>query len=510
MNRNNPEETWKPKHSPWLITLAVLLATFMEVLDTSIANVSLPHIAGSLSATVEESTWVITSYLVSNAIILSAAGWLSRFFGRKKYLLYSVVLFTFSSALCGVAQSLGFLVFARILQGLGGGGLQPIAQAVLLESFPPENRGSAMAAYGMGIVLAPIIGPILGGWITDSYSWRWIFYINIPIGILGIILQQLFLEDPPYLRNAKGVKIDYIGFALLAMGIGTLQLILDKGQQSNWFHSAWIIWGAVVASVCLVSLIFWELRYKNPIINLRILKNRNFAIGTTLMAILGAVLFGSTVILPIFMQNVLKYTASLSGGVMTPRGIGTFFSMLFIGRLVNRVENRLLIGFGFFGLGITYTILSHLNINVLPVDIIWPMLLGGLSMGFIFVPITTLSVATLKQDEIHQATGIYSLMRNIGAGIGVSLLITLQSRWTQVYQKGLIAQVIPNNAMQLLKANGAAEIIAPHTIPNGIHAKILQQAQFLSFLDCFRWLGILCFLFLPLILFFQKSNPRKK
>ena len=336
----SPSELWRPRYSPWLITISVLLATFMEVLDTSIANVSLPHIAGSLSATTEESTWVLTSYLVSNAIILCAAGWLSRYFGRKRYLAYSVLLFTLSSMLCGMAHSLPFLVFARILQGLGGGGLQPVAQAILLESFPPEERGAAMAAYGMGIVVAPIIGPTLGGWITDNFSWRWIFYINIPIGMVGFAMQQMFLEDPPYMRKAEGMKIDYVGFGLMTLTIGLLQIILDKGQQSDWFDAPWICWSAVVVVLSLAGFIFWELRHKEPIVNLRILKNRNFAIGTSLMTALGGVLYGSTVMLPIFMQGLLAYTAFQSGLAMTPRGIGSFFSMVLIGRLMRVVENR--------------------------------------------------------------------------------------------------------------------------------------------------------------------------
>ena len=507
---------WTPSHSPWLITVAVLLATFMEVLDTSIANVSLPHIAGSLSATTEEATWVLTSYLVSNAIILSAAGWLSRYFGRKRYLLYSVLLFTASSALCGLAQSLGFLIVARILQGLGGGGLQPVAQAILLESFPHEKRGAAMAAYGMGIVVAPIIGPTLGGWITDSYSWRWIFYINIPIGILGIFLQQMFLEDPPYMKKTRGLKIDYVGFGLMALGIGLLQIILDKGQQADWFESSWIRWSSLVTAALLVSFVVWELREKEPIVNLRVLSNRNFAIGTTLMALLGAVLYGSTVILPIFMQALLRYTAFLSGLAMTPRGIGSFFSMIIIGRLVQKVDNRWLIVVGFCGIASTCWILSRLNLDVTQSDIIWPLVLNGLSMGFVFVPMTTESMATLKQQQIYQATGLYSLMRNIGAGVGISILVTMQSRWTQVHHALLSARMSPYDPAFRMQTERMAGIlggqggVAPGQAGpmayGTLYGELMRQASLLSFMDGFRWLAVVCVACMPLVFLFKKAK----
>src|SRR4051794_32548866 len=280
-------ESWKPSFNPWLIAASVMLATFMEVLDTSVANVSLPHIAGNLSATTEESTWVLTSYLISNAIILPATNWLGHFFGRKRFLIVCIGIFTLSSALCGAATSLGMLIVARILQGAGGGALQPIAQAILLESFPPEKRGSAMAAYGMGIVVAPIIGPTLGGWITDNYSWRWIFYINVPVGTLAVFMANTFIEDPPYIKNQKPGRIDYIGFGLMALGLAALQLVLDKGQEEDWFSSNFIIWTTVLAVIALVAFVIWELRSKEPIVNLRILSNRNFAVGTMLMTVIG-------------------------------------------------------------------------------------------------------------------------------------------------------------------------------------------------------------------------------
>ncbi|HEX4046723.1 MAG TPA: DHA2 family efflux MFS transporter permease subunit, partial [Elusimicrobiota bacterium] len=340
---------WKPRYSPWLVTASVMLATSMEVLDTSIANVALPHIAGSLSATTDEATWVLTSYLVANAIVLAASAWLSTFFGRKRYLAFSVILFVAASALCGMAQTLPQLIAARILQGIGGGGLQPLVQAIMLECFPPEERGVAMAAYGMGIVVMPIIGPTLGGWITDNFSWRWIFYINLPVGIAGLLMQQAFVEDPPWIVRDFKATIDYLGFGLMAVGIGALQLVLDKGQEADWFGAAWICWTAGLAAVCLAAFVFWELRDKHPILNLRLLKNRNFATATFLIAVLGAILYGTTALLPIYMQTLMGYTALDSGLAMTPRGVGSFFSMLVVGRVVKKIDNRLLMLCGFIG-----------------------------------------------------------------------------------------------------------------------------------------------------------------
>src|SRR5216683_1908464 len=343
----NATEQWTPSFNPWLIAASVMLATFMEVLDTSVANVALPHIAGNLSATPEEATWVLTSYLVSNAIILPAANWLGRYFGRKRFLIVCIAIFTLSSVLCGAAGSLGMLIVARIAQGAGGGALQPIAQAVLMESFPREKRGSAMAVFGLGVVVAPIIGPTLGGWITDNYSWRWIFYINVPIGILAALMARTFIEDPPYIKNQRPGRIDYIGFGLMAVALGTLQLMLDKGQEEDWFSSSLITWAAILSIMTFIAFIIWEMRSKDPIVNLRILGNRNFAVGTALMTVLGIVLYGTIALLPLFLQTLMGYPALQSGLAVSPRGIGSVLSMIIVGRLIGRVNGRYLLLFGF-------------------------------------------------------------------------------------------------------------------------------------------------------------------
>src|SRR5262245_45587428 len=374
-------ETWKPSFNPWLIAAAVMLATFMEVLDTSVANVSLPHIAGNLSATPEESTWVLTSYLISNALILPATNWLGYFFGRKRFLVVCIAIFTLSSALCGAAGSLGMLLLARVIQGAGGGALQPIAQAVLLESFPAERRGSAMAVYGLGVVVAPIIGPTLGGWITDNYSWRWIFYINVPIGILAVLMAHWFVEDPPYIRNQRPGRIDYIGFGLMALGLAALQIVFDKGQELDWFSSSFITWAIVLAVVAFAACIIWELHSREPIVNLRVLTNRNFAVGTFLIAILGIVLYGTIALLPLFLQTLIGYPALQSGLAVSPRGIGAVISMIIVGRLVNRVDGRYLIACGFSVLAFSTYLLSDIDLQISMKSIVWPQIISGLAMG---------------------------------------------------------------------------------------------------------------------------------
>ncbi|HSU67864.1 MAG TPA: DHA2 family efflux MFS transporter permease subunit, partial [Tepidisphaeraceae bacterium] len=327
---------WKPSFNPWIIALSVMLATFMEVLDTSVANVSLPHIAGSLAASTDEATWVLTSYLVSNAVVLPSTGWLTSRFGRRRTLLTCIAIFTLSSVVCGAATTLPMLIVARIVQGAGGGALQPIAQAVLLESFPPERRGPAMAAYGMGVVVAPIIGPTLGGWITDNYSWRWIFYINLPIGVAALFMSNIFVEDPPYLRSIGKVRFDSIGFCLMALGLGALQILLDKGEEEDWLASQFIRWLLVLSVIGLAGFVLWEFITSQPLVDLRIFTNGNFATGTAMIAIVGAILYASTAIIPLFLQTLLGYPALDSGLAVSPRGIGSFFATLLVGRLITR------------------------------------------------------------------------------------------------------------------------------------------------------------------------------
>ena len=491
-----------------------MLATFMEVLDTSVANVALPHIAGTLSATPEEATWVLTSYLVSNAIILPTAAWLGAVFGRKRFLLTCIVLFTLASALCGAAPTLGFLVTARVLQGVGGGALQPIAQAVLLESFPPARRGMAMAAFGMGVVVAPILGPTLGGWVTENYTWRWVFYINLPVGILAVLMVTSFIEDPPYIREARPGRIDYVGFGLMALGLATLQIILDRGQEDDWFAAVWIRWFAGISAVSLIGFVVRELGTPHPIVDLRILRNRNFAVGTFLITILGMILYSTIAMLPLFLQILMGYTALLSGLSMTPRGLGALFTNLVIGRLIGILDSRLLIASGLTLLAVSGFLFSHMTLQIAMPDVVWANVLNGVATAMIFVSLATQTMGTLRNEQIGNATGIFNLMRNIGGSIGIAGMTTFLARWTQVHRAVLVTHLTPYDpAYQQWQATAQAglatrvgeQAAGPKTL--GVLSQIVgQQAQLLAFMDNFRVVAFLSLVALPLVLLFRRAR----
>ena len=509
-------EPWKPSFNPWLIAAAVMLATFMEVLDTSVANVSLPHIAGNLSATTEESTWVLTSYLISNAIILPATNWLGHYFGRKRFLIVCIGIFTLSSALCGAATSLGMLLVARVLQGAGGGALQPIAQAVLLESFPAEKRGSAMAVYGMGIVVAPIIGPTLGGWITDNYSWRWIFYINVPVGILAMLMARTFIEDPPYIRSQRPGRIDYIGFGLMAVGFAALQLVLDKGQEDDWFSSPFITRAILIAVVSLVAFVVWELRTKEPIVNLRVLANRNFAVGTAMIATVGIALYGTTALLPLFLQTLLDYPALQSGLAVSPRGIGAIVSMVLVGRLIGKIDGLYLIVFGFGILAASTYLLSDINLEITIRSITWPQVFSGFALGFVFVPLTVMATGTLTNEQIGNATGIYNLIRNVGGSFGIAMVTTMLARGAQAHQAAMVSHLTPydpvfrerlSEMIANLSAHGNV-VTATQQAYGAMYQTLVRQATLLAYIDNFRFLALLCLICFPAGLLFKKVKAR--
>jgi MFS transporter, DHA2 family, multidrug resistance protein len=511
-----PENNWKPSFNPWLIATSVMLATFMEVLDTSVANVALPHIAGNLSATPEESTWVLTSYLISNAIILPATNWLGYVFGRKRFLIVCIGIFTLSSALCGAATSLGLLLVARILQGAGGGALQPIAQAVLLESFPADKRGSAMAVYGMGIVVAPIIGPTLGGWITDNYSWRWIFYINIPVGLLAMLMAKTFIEDPPYIRSQRPGRIDYVGFGLMAVGLATLQLVLDKGQEDDWFSSPFIVRSLLIAIVALVAFVIWELRTKDPIVNLRVLANRNFATGTALIATVGIALYGTTALLPLFLQTLLGYPALQSGLAVSPRGIGAIVSMVLVGRLIGKVDGRYLIVFGFGILAASTYLLGNIDLEITVRNIAWPQVFSGFALGFVFVPLTVIATGTLNNEQIGNATGIYNLMRNVGGSFGIAMVTTMLARGAQAHQAAMVSHLTPYDPVFRERlsqmVSGFAEhsnvVTATQQAYGAMYQTLVRQATLLAYIDNFRLLAFLCLICMPAGLLFKKVRAR--
>jgi DHA2 family multidrug resistance protein len=498
-----------PSFNPWLIAASVMLATFMEVLDTSVANVALPHIAGNLSATPEEATWVLTSYLVSNAIILPAANWLGRFFGRKRFLIVCIIVFTLSSTICGAAASLGMLIVARIAQGAGGGALQPIAQAVLMESFPPEKRGSAMAVFGLGVVVAPIIGPTLGGWITDNYSWRWIFYINIPVGILAVFMCNMFVQDPPYIREQRPGRIDYLGFGLMALALGTMQLVLDKGQEEEWFASNFITGFVILSFIAAVAFVIWELRSKEPIVDLRVLANRNFAVGTSLMICMGIVLYGTIAMLPLFLQTLMGYPAVESGMAVSPRGFGAITSMLIVGRLINRIRGRYLVMFGFSVLAYSIYLFSKINLEISISSIVWPNIISGFAMGFIFVPLTTMALGTLSNEQMGNASGVFNLMRNTGGSVGIATVTTMLARGAQIHQANIVSHLTPYDpALQQRLGEMVARGATTQQAYAGIYGTLVRQATLLSYIDIFRVLSFLCVLCIPATLLFERVKKK--
>jgi DHA2 family multidrug resistance protein len=488
-----------------------MLAAFMELLDTSIVNVALPHIAGSLSASTNEATWVLTSYLISNAIVLPASAWFGRVFGRKRFLLACVAVFTGASAFCGVAQSLGFLVVARVLQGLGGGALQPISQAVLLESFPPAQYGSAMAFFGVGVVTAPIIGPTLGGWLTDTYSWRWSFYINLPIGLVAMVMIQAFLEDPPYLRREGRPRVDYVGFGLMALALGTLQVVLDKGEEADWFAATWICVASAVCVVAFVAFIICELRVQQPIVDLRVFRNRSFAVGTAMMTALGVVLYSTTVMLPLYLQTLVSYPALQSGLALSPRGFGSIAAMLIAGPLVARVDARLLIGMGLLVLGQSCFYFGGLTLQISIGHVIAPAILNGVGIGLIFVPLATTTMAALPKEAMGNATGIFNLMRNIGGSVGIALITTFIARDAQRHQALLVGNLTPfapvyqqwlAGSQTALAARGA--IRPAEQALAVIYGTLLQQSLFAAFIDNFRLLAFLSLACIPTVFFLRR------
>jgi len=506
-----------PEINPWLIAIAVMSSTFMEVLDTTVVNVSLPHIAGSLSASTDEATWTLTSYLVANAIILPMTGWLAGRFGRKRLLLMAVTGFTISSFFCGFAPSLGFLIIFRILQGACGGGLQPLSQAILLESFPAEKRGQAMAFWALGIVVAPMLGPVAGGWLTDNYSWRWVFYINIPIGVLAILLTQAFVFDPPYLRRER-TGIDYWGIGLLVVGMGSLQVMLDKGQEEDWFGSHFIIVLATLAVIGLGGLILRELKAQPPVIDLSVFKYRSYAVGTFLMTVVGFVLYGSTVLLPLLMQELLGYTATHAGVTNLPRGLASFLFMPVVGILTGKVDSRKLLAIGLSATAGAMFMVSTFSLTVGFWNFWWPLMLQGAGFGLIFVPLTTVTNDPIPRERMGNATSIFNVMRNIGASVGISTVETLQFRRMQAHINILgrhINQASPQTRTalaglrQTFMSRGADAVTADHQAYGTLWGMVQRQASMLSYNDVFRFLGGMFLIMLPLLFLMKKPQAGK-
>jgi DHA2 family multidrug resistance protein len=502
--------------NPWIVAIAVMFATFMEVLDTTVVNVSLPHIAGSLSASIDEATWALTSYLVANAIILPMTGWLASRFGRKRLLMLSVSGFTVSSFLCGLAPNLPMLIVFRCMQGATGGAMQPLSQAVLLEAFPPSERGKAMGFWGLGIVVAPILGPVLGGWLTESYSWRWVFYINIPVGVTSLIMTRLFIFDPPYIRQ-DARRVDYWGIGMLAVGIGALQFVLDKGQEEDWFSSNTITILAVLAAVTLVCLVIHELRTEDPVVDLRVFKARSYAVGVFLMTVMGFVLYGSLVLLPIMLQTLLGYPPLQAGIAMAPRGIGSFFMMPLTGLMTGRFDPRKLLTIGFVVGGGTLLWLSRLNLQAGYWDIFWPQLAQGMGLSLLFVPLTTVSMDPIPRERMGNATSLFNLMRNIGGSVGIAVTGTWLARDQQrigstlgshvtAYDVG--AQMLFAQIKAGFMAAGADAATAANRAYAALFGMVQRQAAMVSFVTLFQLLGLMFLALVPMVLLMRRPGQQ--
>jgi DHA2 family multidrug resistance protein len=513
------QDVWRPKYNPWLIAVVVALAAFMEVLDTSIANVALPYMAGNLGASNDQSTWVLTSYLVSNAIILPISGWLAGAFGRKRFFMTCLGIFTVSSLLCGVAPSLGLLLLFRVLQGAGGGGLQPMAQAILADTFPPQQRGLAFALYGITAIMAPTIGPTLGGWITFNYSWRWIFFINLPVGIATWFLVRRFVEDPPYLSRLKaaGVKLDYVGIALLTLGVGALQVLLDKGQEDDWFGSRFITTLVVVSTVCLISLVIWEWFQKAPIIDVRMFKSFNFAVSNLMMFTLGVLLFSSLVLMPQFLQTLLGYTSELAGLALSAGGLVLLFEMPIMGKLTTKIQARRLIAFGWLALSIAmFYSTKRIDLQISFKAAALLRIAQVIGLGFLFVPISLVAYIGIAPEKNNAVAGIVNFMRNIGSSVGTSIVTTLIARRSQFHQARLVEHARPDNPNFQNTANGLADrfahlglgtVEAHNRAYAQIYRDLQNQAASLAYIDTFMVLaaGAAIMFFFTLVL--KKNDP---
>lgn len=512
------QEEWKPSKNPWLITFALMLAVFIFAVDGTIANVALPHMAGSFSASHEESTWVLTSYLIASGIVIPMVDWFSRLFGRKNFLLISIIIFTIASMLCGMAHTLGEMVLFRILQGVGGGGIVPIAQAVLLESFPKEKRPAAMAVFSLGVLLAPIIGPVLGGWITDNWSWPWIFYINVPFGIAAVMLCNEVLEDPPYASKQTNVKTDGIGFFFLALWLVSLQIVLDKGNNADWFNSSWVCWTFTVSVISGIAFFMSQLKNKESLIDLNVFRDKNFLNGTIILVTVNLILYAALAILPQFLQTMLGYTAFLSGFSMMPRGLGCLVSVLICAAIADHVDNRKLVAVGLVFIGLGGFVFGNLNLQISTMNILIPNFLYGLGMGFAMIPLITLSNNTLQNSQLTNASGVQNMLKNIGSAVGTSFVATFISRFSQLHQHYLVDNLSELNQVYIDKLHSTAAGLAQYAHPtvanymaqNTLYQQMVQQAHLFAYMDSFKIFGILAIVVIPLLFFIDSNVPVKK
>ncbi len=506
-----------PGVNPWLIAASVMLATFMEVLDTSIAAVALPYIAGSLSASNDEATWVLTSYLVSNAIVLPMSNWMGLRFGRKKYLMSCVTIFTIASFACGAAPTLGIMLLARVIQGAGGGALQPLSQAILIESFPPAKRGLAMAVFALGVVVAPVLGPTLGGYLTDTYSWRYAFYINIPIGVAALLMINAFIKDPSYIKNAKVPKFDNLGLGTLVVWTGCLQVVLDKGQEDDWFGATWICWATFFMVTSFVWFVYHSWTKKDPLVDLKVFKDRNFLVGATLIFLFGVAIYSTTTVLPLFYQELLGYTAFTAGIAVAPRGLGAVMGAPVVGILSNKIDPRWLLTFGFGVFGFATLYFGNITLDISPSTLLIPIVIAGFALSFVFVPISTAAYGTLPKEAVGNASGVFNLMRNVGGSIGISIASTLLTRRSAVHQNEILNSVplTGHNFQSALAASsrslanyfGKANSLA--AARGTLYQRLGRQASNWAFVDVFRWLSLLCFFCVAVVWTFKKVKPGK-
>lgn len=514
MPDNTTQQEWTPKINPWIMIIPVMLAVFIYVLDGTIGNVALPHMAGSFSATRDESMWILTSYLIAAGIVIPAVDFFSKVFGRKNFFIISIMMFTIASMLCGMAKNIEFMIFARILQGFGGGGILPISQAIMVESFPKEKRGLAMSVFGMGVILAPIIGPVLGGWITDNWTWPWIFYINVPFGCTAALLCHKLLEDPPYARRQKNVKIDAKGFFYLTIWLITLQTVLDKGNNADWFNATWIRWTFGISVVACILFFHSQITNKESLIDLKVFKDRNFTAGTIVQIVIQAVLYASLAILPQFLQSMMGYTAFLSGATMMPRGFGSMLSMLITGTLSNKIDNRWFVVCGLALIGGSSLVFGSLNLQISNMNIAIPNFFMGMGMGLSMVPIMNLSLDTLKNEQMTNATGIQNLLKNIGSAVGTSLVATMLTRFAQVHQYMLVGNTDELNPVFIERVQSTTAALSTYTHHSvaqymaqySLYGQLVKQSTLWAFIDSFRVFGILCLAVIPLMVLIKKQK----
>jgi len=511
-------EEWKPTGNPWIIAIPTILAAFMFVLDETIANVALPHMAGTFSASHDESLWILTSYLIASGIMITSVDFFTKLLGRKAFFICGILLFTISSFFCACSTSLTMIVIARIFQGLGGGGLLPVGQSVLLEAFPKEGRGKAMAAFGLVVIVAPIIGPVLGGWITDNFNWTWVFLINIPIGIFAAFLTYKLMEEPPFAQKQKNVSMDFVGFFYLVVWLVCLQVVLDKGNNADWFNATWIRCLSVVSISAALLFFRSQIINKKSLLDLSVFKDKNYTVGTIIQIVIASVLLASVALLPQYLQMLMGYTAFLSGLAIMPRGIGSLISMMICGMLTTKVDNRILAAIGLLLTAISGLMLGNLNLQISSANIALPNFIFGLGMGLAMIPLISLSVITLKNNQMTNATSIQNLLKNVSGAIGTSIAGTMVTRFSQIHQHYMVGNLTPLNPVYTAKyaaINGAfmkmtSAAVASQMAKYSLYGTMLKQATLWGYMETFRMFGYATLIIIPLVLLLKHSGIAKK